>query len=166
MAGIEPNPAWATVAEQVLDVVVCKPVEDALSSASDIGVFDCIVCADVLEHLVDPWATLTKLADSHLDPEGFIVVSLPNVQHWSLGAEVLLRGTWPRRESGLFDRTHLRWFTRSDAIALLGNAGLEVKHIEGVYGGERWENAVLNGITKTSFGQLLARQYLFVGKLR
>jgi hypothetical protein len=56
-------------------------------------------------------------------------VSLPNVRYWETFAALGLRGTWPRRDEGIFDRSHLRWFTRGDAEDLLTQAGLHVTTI-------------------------------------
>jgi hypothetical protein len=53
-----------------------------------------------------------------------VVVSLPNVGHWSTYA-YLLGGSWPRKPEGIFDATHLRWFTLRDARELLAQAGIE-----------------------------------------
>ena len=39
------------------------------------------------------------------------------------------RGAWPRPSVGLFDRTHLRWFTLRDAHDLLDQAGLEMERV-------------------------------------
>ena len=50
-------------------------------------------------------------------------MSLPNVAHWSTYAH-LARGSWPRKPEGIFDATHLRWFTLADARGLLSQAGL------------------------------------------
>ena len=50
-----------------------------------------------------------------------MIVSLPNVAHWSTYAQ-LARGSWPRRPEGIFDATHLRWFTLRDARELLTQA--------------------------------------------
>ena len=44
------------------------------------GHFDCIIFADVLEHLVYPKEVLAKLK-SLLKEDGFILVSIPNVRH-------------------------------------------------------------------------------------
>jgi 2-polyprenyl-3-methyl-5-hydroxy-6-metoxy-1,4-benzoquinol methylase len=85
---------------------------------------DAVVCADVLEHLPDPWETLAFLA-TLLRPGGRAVVSLPNAAHWTM-RRMLLRGRFPHADHGLFDRTHLRWFTRSSAAELLVSAGLSV----------------------------------------
>ena len=88
------------------------------------GPFDAVVCGDVLEHIADPWGTLAALAGL-LRPGGRAVVSLPNAAHWTV-RRALLRGRFPREDHGLFDRTHLRWFTRADARALVTGAGLQV----------------------------------------
>jgi SAM-dependent methyltransferase len=87
--------------------------------------FDCIIFADVLEHLVDPPRSLRQ-AREHLAPGGAIVISLPNVRHLSVLTAVFLGGRFPRRDRGIFDRTHLRWFTIADGRALLADAGLQV----------------------------------------
>jgi SAM-dependent methyltransferase len=86
-----------------------------------LGRFDALIAADILEHLVDPWSALQRYA-ALLEPGGTAVVSLPNVGHWSTYAH-LLRGTWPRKPQGIFDATHLRWFTLRDAQQLLTQAG-------------------------------------------
>jgi hypothetical protein len=61
------------------------------------------------------------------------VVSLPNVRYWETFRALGLRGTWPRRKIGIFDRTHLRWFTLADALALVREAGLRPTQISPQY---------------------------------
>jgi SAM-dependent methyltransferase len=86
--------------------------------------FDVVLCGDVLEHLRDPWDALAFLA-TLLRPGGTAVVSVPNVAHWT-GRRALLRGRFPYAAHGLFDRTHLRFFTRASARELVEGAGLRV----------------------------------------
>jgi 2-polyprenyl-3-methyl-5-hydroxy-6-metoxy-1,4-benzoquinol methylase len=74
------------------------------------GKFDAIVLGDVLEHLYDPEDTLRKLL-AYLKPGGFLLLSLPNMAHASIIAN-LLRGDFSYTEFGLLDKTHLRFFTR------------------------------------------------------
>jgi 2-polyprenyl-3-methyl-5-hydroxy-6-metoxy-1,4-benzoquinol methylase len=130
VTGVELEPAYAQQAERVLDRVVRADAE-ALARAGNLrerlGAFDVLVAADVLEHLVDPWSALKAYAEL-LEPDGTAIVSLPNVGHWSTHA-FLAAGTWPRRAEGIFDRTHLRWFTLRDARALLAQAGLETVRV-------------------------------------
>jgi 2-polyprenyl-3-methyl-5-hydroxy-6-metoxy-1,4-benzoquinol methylase len=121
VVGVEREPAYADEAATRLDRVLTADVEGL--DPEQLGRFDALIAADVLEHLVDPWTALRRYARL-LHPGGTAVVSLPNVAHWSTHA-YLLRGTWPRKPEGIFDATHLRWFTLADAHALLAQAGLE-----------------------------------------
>lgn len=96
--------------------------------------FDCIVFADVLEHLAQP-ADCLRQAVEYLQPGGCAVVSLPNVRHLPSFTSIFVSGTFPRRDRGLFDRTHLRWFTLADARRLIEDSGLAV---EAASYGLRW----------------------------
>src|SRR3954451_4046195 len=119
VTGVELEPAYAEEARTRLDEVIEGDVEHAQPP----GTFDTLIAADILEHLRDPWTTLRRYAQL-LEPHGTAVISLPNVGHWSTYAN-LARGTWPRKHEGIFDATHLRWFTLRDARALLLQAGLQ-----------------------------------------
>ncbi len=125
VVGVERDPAYAAEARERYDRVVEADVE---SVPGDLGRFDCLVAADVLEHLVDPWTALRAYARM-LDPGCRAVVSLPNVAHWSTFAR-LAAGSWPRLPEGIHDATHLRGFTLRDAVALCEGAGLRVEHVE------------------------------------
>jgi 2-polyprenyl-3-methyl-5-hydroxy-6-metoxy-1,4-benzoquinol methylase len=123
VTGIELEPAYANEARDRLDEVITADVETAELS----GRFDTLIAADILEHLKDPWGALRRYAQL-LERDGTVVVSLPNVGHWSTYAN-LARGTWPRKAEGIFDATHLRWFTLRDARELLLGAGLRPTHV-------------------------------------
>jgi 2-polyprenyl-3-methyl-5-hydroxy-6-metoxy-1,4-benzoquinol methylase len=127
VVGIEVDPQYARHAEARLDRVICGDV----ATAEVDGTFDCLIAADVLEHLVDPWAALARYA-ALLEPGGRAVISLPNARHWEVLLEIGVRGTFPRRPAGIFDRTHLRWFTLADAYGLCSGAGLEVEEVRRV----------------------------------
>ena len=86
--------------------------------------FSCIVCGDVLEHLRDPRKTLQWLR-ANLAPGGRLVASLPNSGHWYFRWTVL-RGRFPADDRGLFDRTHLHFYTWDGWRALLQSAGFEI----------------------------------------
>ena len=123
--GIERDAAYAAEARTRCDRVIERDVEDV---PSDLGRFDCLVAADVLEHLVDPWRALDAYA-AMLDPGRRAIVSLPNVAHWTTFAR-LAQGRWPRLPEGIHDATHLRWFTLRDAIELCEGAGLQVEQVQ------------------------------------
>jgi SAM-dependent methyltransferase len=120
IVGIELEPDYAREAEQHLDRVFNTDAEQPPAELD--GRFDVLIAADILEHLKDPWAAL-RAYTALLEPGATAIVSLPNVAHWSTYAN-LARGTWPRRPEGIFDATHLRWFTLKDATQLLEQAGL------------------------------------------
>lgn len=130
VVGVEREPEYAEEARRRCDRVVVADVEALAPRAAEElgGRFDCLVAADVLEHLVDPWGALRAYA-ALLDPGCRAVVSLPNVAHWTTFAR-LARGSWPRLPEGVHDATHLRWFTLRDAIELLDQAGLRVEAVE------------------------------------
>jgi 2-polyprenyl-3-methyl-5-hydroxy-6-metoxy-1,4-benzoquinol methylase len=89
----------------------------------ELGPADIVVCADVLEHCRRPEAVLRRLVERCLRPGGTVLVSLPNVAHWYIRAQ-LLAGRWTYADRGILDRTHLRFFTGATAAALLAAAGL------------------------------------------
>jgi 2-polyprenyl-3-methyl-5-hydroxy-6-metoxy-1,4-benzoquinol methylase len=123
VVGIELDPAYAQDAGQRLDRVLEIDIEQVAPEELGLAGFDCLIAADVLEHLRDPWSTLRALVGA-LEPGGTAVVSLPNARYWETFVALGLRGTWPRRDEGIFDRSHLRWFTLSDALELMRQADL------------------------------------------
>jgi 2-polyprenyl-3-methyl-5-hydroxy-6-metoxy-1,4-benzoquinol methylase len=125
VVGVEIDPEAAALAEQWAERVVVGDVdEEAPWETIDDESFDVVTFGDVLEHLRDPLATLRK-AVTKLKPEGFIVASLPNVAHGDVRL-TLLHGSFPYRDIGLLDRTHLRFFTLQSVRELLEQAGLVV----------------------------------------
>lgn len=122
--GVESDHALAIDAQRRLDRVIEGDLETA-AVFDGLGFFDVVIAADVLEHLREPEQVLDR-AVAHLGPGGVVVVSLPNVRHWETFWQVAVKGTFPRRSVGIFDRTHLRWFTLRDAYALMEGAGLHV----------------------------------------
>ena len=87
--------------------------------------FDHILFMDVLEHLRDPLTLLKKLKP-FLKTNGTIIVSVPNVANISIRSSLLFGG-WNYTEYGIMDRTHLRFFTRKTAKALVTDAGYLIK---------------------------------------
>ena len=99
--------------------------------ATDFGQrFDCISFLDVLEHAANPLLWLEK-AHTVLCPKGSIVLSIPNVGHWSVITD-LLAGRWDYAPIGIHCVTHLRFFTRRGIERLLDEAGFHCEMIEPV----------------------------------
>ena len=122
--GIEPHAAAAALARGRMARVIESTVEAALREIAESSV-DCVICADVLEHLVDPWTTTAALV-ARLRPGGVFICSVPNTRHLGVVADLVLRGRWTYRAEGVLDRTQLRFFTRSSLVDLLRGAGLTV----------------------------------------
>lgn len=120
--GIDFDEESIELARHRLTEVACVDVEQTPMPFEVQGGIDCIVYGDVLEHLVDPWALLAEHA-KYLSPHGTVLVCMPNVEHWSFAAR-LLAGSFDYEDIGLFDRTHLRWFTPRTMGAALTAAGL------------------------------------------
>lgn len=142
VVGVESDPR-AAAAARARGIEVRE--QDLEREPLDVAGFDCVVLGDVLEHLRDPAAVLAAAR-----PAGLAVVSLPNAAHWTARRE-LLRGRFPRADFGLFDRTHLHWFTRETAHDLARESGFRVAE-------ERFVAAPLPGQTRlAALGRLAPR---------
>lgn len=111
--------------------------------------FDVILLADVLEHLREPKRTL-QLCRQWLAPKGTILVSMPNVAFWRVRLN-LACGRWEMTPNGILDETHLRFFTRSTAERMFGDAGYMVVESATV-----WDEAPLDQLIPRSFRRLWA----------
>lgn len=134
--GIEALASVARQAQARLDRVLVGDVETCLEACPD-GAFDCVVCADVLEHLADPWDVLRQL-HRVLSAEGTLVLSVPNLRH----LKVLLKIVTDRFEyepEGVLDQTHLRFFTRHTIVQMLTQTGYRIVRVVPTRsGGWRW----------------------------
>ena len=86
--------------------------------------FDAVIAADVLEHLWDPWETLSVMCGLVKD-DGEIIVSLPHVGHCVIAA-CLINEDFDYRDDGLLDRTHIRFFGLKNIQSLINDAGLNI----------------------------------------
>jgi len=123
--GVEISSEYAELARRFCDDVLvldADRVEDSFfdSQAS----VDCWVFGDVLEHLKDPWRVLRQIR--RVMESGCVVACIPNAQHWSVQAR-LCAGSFRYEDSGLMDRTHLRWFTRQTMFELFQSCGFKIE---------------------------------------
>lgn len=149
VTGIEPDPVAAAAAARVLSSVWRGGLEDFLDTHPDAR-FDVLLLGDVLEHMIDPVATLRR-ALVHLAPGGSVAISLPNVAHGAVRA-MLLAGRFDYADRGLLDRTHLHFFTRRGIARFLAQTGLAL---------ERMHEVVLPiGCVDTDYGMRLSREHV------
>ena len=90
--------------------------------------FDLILLLDVLEHMSTPFESFAAIA-ALLAPGGKMLVSVPNIAHWSVRIPLLF-GSFRYTDRGILDRTHLQFFTRSRFIELLSSApGVRIEEL-------------------------------------
>ncbi|MCA8958743.1 MAG: class I SAM-dependent methyltransferase [Planctomycetes bacterium] len=132
VTGIELDAAMAATARTRLDDVLEVDAQTALDDLAATGrTFELVCCGDVLEHLVDPWSALRSIR--RLCPRGRVVVSLPNVGHWTTLWSVAVLGVWPYRDRGIHDRTHLRFFARNNLADLFARSGFALREVRRVH---------------------------------
>jgi 2-polyprenyl-3-methyl-5-hydroxy-6-metoxy-1,4-benzoquinol methylase len=110
-----------------LDRFILANIETDSIDLSD-NYFDIIICADVLEHLVNPWSVLEKIK-KFLKPDGIIIASIPNIREFDTLRSIIIRGDFKYVESGVLDKTHLRFFCKKNIIELFERSGYKVEKI-------------------------------------
>ncbi len=89
------------------------------------GQFEFVLCADVLEHLRDPLQLLREIHEV-LGPRGRLIASLPNSGNAYFRAHILA-GRFPAHDRGLFDRTHLHFYTWGGWVELFARGGFRIE---------------------------------------
>ncbi len=125
--GVELFEDAAREARTVLDDVICADISST-DLAFEEKSFDVILCLDVLEHLVDPWSVLTKLKQ-YLRDDGVLITSIPTIAYAPVILN-LLRKRFVYEQSGVMDKTHLRWFTLSSMKEMFASSGFSVERCE------------------------------------
>jgi trans-aconitate methyltransferase len=161
--GVEISQEYADDARDRLDRVVVMDAEAfAAGQPPPEAPFDCLIAADVLEHLVDPWTTMARTV-ALLNAGATVIVSVPNVANWNGLLRIARTGRWPRDDVGVFDRTHLRWFGPQDVMDLVRGAGVNVRTIEPRYWVEGRRLRLVRLLARTRLAPLLPFQTIVVG---
>ena len=127
--GVEIDETYGKLAEKYCDRVVVSNIDDCDESFyTQFSDRDCWVFGDSLEHFKDPWLVLKQIRNVIPD-NGCITACIPNAQHWSLVVKLAM-GDFRYQDSGLLDRTHLRWFTRQTIVELFASQGFKI--VEGI----------------------------------
>ncbi|MFL6466529.1 MAG: class I SAM-dependent methyltransferase, partial [Pyrinomonadaceae bacterium] len=127
--GVEIDERSAEIASARLDKVLTGAFDRNLELPAQ--AFDCIVFNDVLEHMVDPYSAL-EYAKELLSEDGCVVASIPNVRYFGNVWLMLVHGSWEYQDSGILDRTHLRFFTQKSIQAMFADQGYEIENIHGI----------------------------------
>ena len=128
--GIELMQEPGQEAEKKLDKVFIGPVEDFLNQLPD-RYFDVIYCNDVLEHLIDPYTVLSVLKNKLTD-RGVVISSIPNFRYHDAFKKVILQKNWDYEGHGIFDKTHMRFFTKKSIAKMYREQGYTILKHEGI----------------------------------
>lgn len=130
--GVEINCQQAILAQKKCYHCIIGDIEDdhtmnsVINKCKEIGGVDIILASSILEHLANPDQVLFNLREILLK-NGFIVVTLPNVAHWSIRKNLLF-GKFNYEDYGIMDNTHLRFFTIDTGRQLIEQAGYKIAH--------------------------------------
>lgn len=123
--------------------------------------FDVILCADVLEHLVNPYDVVKKM-QPFLKNSGVFIASLPNIRQMQMLKQIYIYGDFKYVDAGILDRTHLRFFCKKNMIELFENNGYKVDRIVSNSNLIGKTTKLINRVTFDLFDQFLAAQYYLV----
>jgi 2-polyprenyl-3-methyl-5-hydroxy-6-metoxy-1,4-benzoquinol methylase len=87
--------------------------------------FDYILLPDVLEHLIDPSDVLQKCKNL-LKDGGYVIATFPNLKHFSVLLKLILLDEFRYTDTGILDRSHLRFFTKKEILRMFKDEQLEV----------------------------------------
>lgn len=159
---IELDEAAAARAQKKIDTVLVGDIAVLVGKLPG-AYFDCVICNDVLEHLMDPYSLLTALKKK-LSAKGVVVFSLPNVRHFGNLKGLLVQKEWHYQNEGILDRTHLRFFTEKSIRRTFDELGYELVTLQGISPVRSWKFTLLNTLT---LGQISdARYFQFAGVAR
>lgn len=128
VVGIEQDTKFHAQASRNLTRVILGDVEN-LELPYAQGYFDCIIYADVLEHLKDPYMILDT-QKKYLADGGYVIASIPNIRYYKVILRLILAGVWDYMPSGILDKTHLRFFALLNITELFENAGYHILEIK------------------------------------
>lgn len=127
ITGIEINETLANLAKKYCEKVVVGDVETMQNIQLPEKYFDFIIYMDILEHLKRPDSVLRNFK-KYLNPRGLVIASIPNAARLEYRIKHFL-GNFDYEESGIFSKTHLRFFTLKTAVELFRSEGYHVVEV-------------------------------------
>lgn len=129
--GLELSPEFASEAQKNMDEVYVEDVSRFFAKAPK-QQYDCIIFADILEHILDPWKVLEN-SKRFLLPGGVVIISIPNIRFYTTFYYLFIKAEWPYHERGIHDKTHVRFFTRKNVVKLVKDAGFQFRTFKPYY---------------------------------
>ena len=123
--GIEHSKEASRSSQKILKLLQCNIEDIALIKRKlKTQKFDVIIFSDVLEHLYDP-VDIIKSYQSFLKQDGTIVVTVPNIAN-IFSRLALLFGHFNYNETGVMDKTHIRFFNKQNLKQLAKESNLQI----------------------------------------
>ena len=147
--GVEPAKLSTQMDSNTVHRILAGYFDDVYDDLPD-GYFDLVICNDVIEHVPDHDSFFCKIK-LKMTSDGTIIGSIPNVRYFDNLLNLLRNKDWEYQDSGILDRTHLRFFTEKSLLNVFKKNGFVVEEYSGVN----------NFLTKTrSIKKLLKYYYL------
>lgn len=124
--GIEPNEYASIIAKEHYR----KLFNGYLSSFIDElrqETYDYIVLADVIEHIADPTEFIEEIK-SIMNDNTKLIFSIPNVAYGSIRINLLF-GKFQYTDSGILEKTHLRFYTEDTVHNLMNHSNLNIEKL-------------------------------------
>jgi SAM-dependent methyltransferase len=162
--GVEYEVREAEIAAKQLDKAFSGDVAGIADQLPD-NYFDAIVCNDVLEHLIDPYAVLEKFK-SKLTDTGVIISSLPNIRYFRTFFDFVFHKNWDYTDNGIMDKTHYRFFTIRSIRKMYEALGYEVLIHEGINATRSIRPLLWNFFLLGTFSDIKYLQFATVVRLK
>ncbi|MCB1644785.1 MAG: class I SAM-dependent methyltransferase [Pseudomonadales bacterium] len=153
--GIEP---MATI-RHPMHRTFASTFDDACDDLPD-NYFDLIICNDVIEHMPDHDFFFSQ-ARSKLTANGVLIGSIPNVRYYKNLGRLLFGKDWRYADSGILDRTHLRFFTEKSLKRTFAEHDFRIHQFRGINGPKKFRLSLALANVLTLFTQTDIRHMQF-----
>jgi SAM-dependent methyltransferase len=123
--GITISPDEYEIAKIYLNNTFIHNLETGLPDTIEAQTYDYVICSHVLEHIVYPSKLLGDILKV-LKPEGILIVALPNIMHYKSRMKLAI-GKFDYQDAGLWDYTHVKWYTFETAKKLFVEHGFSIE---------------------------------------
>lgn len=158
--GIENNKNAYEKSSKILDRVINVDLDNIKNLPGLVDIqFNCILFLDILEHLKDPQFLLNE-SRKILKRDGTIIISIPNIRHYSILYDLIVKNDWVYQETGILDKTHMRFFTLNSMKRMIKDSGYKIID----YKSNKSHNKkfqIINNIFFKKFNKFSDFQYIF-----
>lgn len=159
ITGIELKAEAASIANNVLDYVYSERIETLVRAGILHKEFDLVILNDVIEHIEDPSEFLNCIKKV-LNNNGQIIASIPNFIYIDNIVKIIIRKDFEYQDSGILDKTHLRFFTKKSIERLFCSEGFKIELLEPLNYNSTLKWKILKMITAGWIDEFSVYQYI------